>query len=95
MVVTDALGFLKAVTTRLCSRGNGAVSPKRLEAYGDDAKACDAMREGPMWIAISCAAARATAFVHAEPHSSENIDHDDECLWIQYVPSCVVLRWIL
>ncbi len=28
------------------------------------------MREGPTWMAIACAAARATASVHAEPHSS-------------------------
>ncbi len=64
-----------ATPTRLCSLGNGAVSPKRSEARGEDAKACDAMREGPRWIAISCAAVRATASVHAEPLSSDNVDH--------------------
>ncbi len=64
-----------ATPTRLCSPGSGAVFPKRSEACADDAKACGAMSEGPTWIAISCAAARATASVHAEPHSSDNIDH--------------------
>ncbi len=48
---------------------------KNSEACGADAKACNATREGPAWIAISCTAARATAPVHAEPRSSDNVDH--------------------
>ncbi len=38
-------------------------------------KACDAMREGPAWIAISCAAARATDSIPAKAHSSDNVNH--------------------
>ncbi len=45
------------------------------EACGEDAKACDAMREGPTWITIPCAVTRATASVHADPHSSDNVHH--------------------
>ncbi len=57
------------------------VSPERSEACGEDARACNAIREGPSWIAISCAAARATASVHGEPHSSDNVDHG-----LQFIP---------
>ncbi len=43
--------------------------------------ACDAMREGPLWMAISCVTAKATATVHAELHSSDNVDHS-----LQFIP---------
>ncbi len=52
-----------------------AVSPKRSEACGDNAKAGDAMREGPSWIAITSVTARASASVHTAPQSSGNVDH--------------------
>ncbi len=56
-------------------QAGGTVSPEISEACGEDAKAHDAMREGPTWIAISNAAARATASVNAEPRSSVNVDN--------------------
>ncbi len=64
-----------ATPFRPCSPGSGAVSPKRSEACGDYARTCDAMREGPPWIAASCATARASLFVLGAPHSSVNVNH--------------------
>ncbi len=61
--------------TRLCSPGSGTLSPKISEACGEDAKACDAIGEGPTWIALYCTSARTIASVYAEPHSSGNVDH--------------------
>ncbi len=50
------------------------------EACGEDGKACNTMCQGPSWIAISCAAARATASNHGEPYSLDNVDHGPQVI---------------
>ncbi len=85
--------YLAMVRPQLDYAGSGAVSPKRSEARGEDAKACDAMREGPTWIALYYASARPTASAHAEPHSSVNVNQGLQFILRQPEPaSGIVFR---
>ncbi len=52
---------------------SGAISPKRSEACGMNAKDCDAVCEGSPWIAISCATVRVTVSAHSSSNAGNGL----------------------